>query len=316
MTSDAEGAGGAEREPRGVILRAFLANLGIAAAKLAAAVVTGSSAMLTEGVHSLIDTTNQALLWLGEKRAGKPPDALHPMGYGRELYFWSVVVAMLIFGLGAGVSVYEGYEALSHPEQTRQPIIAFAVLLVAFLLESWSLRSAWRAFSEQREAGEGLRAGIRNTKDTTSLIVMLEDSAAVIGVVLAALGIGLELITGNPMWDGVASLAIGGLLAAVAITLLRESKDLLIGEAANPRLVEAIRTRVEATHDVERVEDVVTIHLAPNRVVAIISADFRDAMAVGDLERLTDELEHSLQDEFTLLQRVYIRPVGANRQQS
>ena len=299
-----------ESKSNTVILRAFIANIGIAVAKFAAAALTGSAAMLTEGVHSLVDTTNEALLWLGGKRAGKPPDRLHPMGYGRELYFWSVIVAMLIFGLGAGISAYEGYTAITHPEETRQPLIAFGVLGVAFALEGWSLRTAYREFDARRAAGEGLWEGIRHSKDTTSLIVLLEDSAAVTGILIAAAGIGLELITGNAVWDGVASCAIGVLLAAVATTLLRETKGLLIGEAADPQLVAAIRREVENARGVEYVDEVITIHLAPDRVVAVVCADFRDAMDVGALEQLVKRLEDDLRADFSVLERVYLRPIG------
>lgn len=303
-----EKSGGGESKT--VILRAFLANLGIAVAKFVAAAMTGSSAMLTEGVHSVIDTTNQALLWLGEKRAGRPPDRLHPLGYGRELYFWSVIVAMLIFGLGAGVSFYEGYAALSHPEKTSRPLIAFGVLAIAFALEGWSLRTAWREFDARRRKGESVREGIRSTKDTTTLIVLLEDSAAVTGVVIAAAGIALELLTGNAVWDGIASLGIGALLSFVAVTLLRESKGLLIGEAADPELVAAIRERVERAENVEYVEEVITIHMAPERVVAVVCADFCDDMPVGDLERTIAGLEAGLRERYPVLERVYLRPVG------
>lgn len=295
-----------------VIFRAFLANLGIAAAKFAAALMTGSSAMLTEGIHSLVDTSNQGLLWLGEKRSSKPADTLHPLGYGRELYFWSVIVAMLIFGLGSGVSFYEGYAAIAHPEATRKPLIAFGVLLVAFLLEGWSLRTAWHEFDARRGAKESVAEGIHNTKDTTSLIVLLEDSAAVLGVVIAAVGIGIELLTGDAMWDGVASIAIGVLLAFVAVTLLRESKGLLIGESADPELVEAIRHRVAASEGVDWVDEVLTIHLAPERVVAVISADFANDMAVGKLEQLVERLEADLRSRYAVLERVYLRPVESH----
>lgn len=298
-------------ESGAVILRAFLANLGIAIAKFVAAALTGSSAMLTEAIHSLVDTANEVLLWVGEKRARKPANALHPIGYGRELYFWSVIVAMLIFLIGAGVSAYEGYEAVVHPRPTTEPLVAFGVLAVAFALEAWSWRAAWQAFDARRERGESVKQGIRNTKDTTTLIVLLEDSAAVAGIVIAAAGIGLELVTGDAVWDGVASLVIAGLLAAVAITLLREAHHLLIGEAANPRLVAAIRREVEKAPDVEYVDEVLTIHLAPERVVAIVSADFCDDMAVGHLERVVETLEECLRAEYPVLERVYLRPVGA-----
>ena len=297
-------------ESNTVILRAFLANVGIAFAKFIAAAMSGSSAMLTEGVHSLVDSINQVLLWWGKKRAGRKPDTLHPLGYGRELYFWSVVVAMTIFGAGAGVSGYEGYAQISAPEPTTRPLIAYGVLAVAICLEGWSLRTAYREFDQGRHDGESLWEGIRTTKDTTTLVVLLEDSAAVVGILIAAAGIGLELLTGNAIWDGVASICIGALLATVAFLLMREAKNLLIGESADPKLVAAIRARVENVEEVDRVEDVTTIHLAPERVTAVISADFRDDMAVGRLERLVAQLERELRSRYPVLERIYIRPVG------
>ena len=300
----------AKPESTGVILRALIANLGIAAAKLIAAAMTGSSAMLTEGVHSLIDSCNQMLLWYGEKRAAKPPDALHPMGYQRELYFWSVVVAMLIFGLGAGFSAYEGVVHINHPEPTRQPIIAFGVLAVAFALEGWSLRAAYRSFNAQRNAGDSFWQGIRDTKDTATLVVLLEDSAAVSGVLVAAVGIGLELATGNAVWDGIASLGIAALLAFVAITLLREAKGLLIGESADPKVVKAIRSEVITAQGVVAVEDVMTIHLAPRHVVVIVDVNYANNLRVVEMERLIGSLETRLRATFPTIDRIYLRPVG------
>lgn len=293
-----------------VILRAFAANLGIAMAKMIAAVITGSSAMLTEGVHSLIDSINQVLLWVGEKRAARPADDVHPMGYGRELYFWSVVVAILIFGLGAGFSAYEGAVHIVTPEPTRQPLIAYAVLLVALLLEGWSLHAAYRAFERQRSEGSSFWDAIRNTKDTTSLVVLLEDSAAVCGVLVAAAGIGLELLTGNAVWDGIASLGISAVLAFVAITLLREAKGLLIGESADPHLVAALRTAASEAQGVTGVEDVLTIHLGPNQVVAVIDVNYANDLQVAEMERLIARLEQHLCRRFAAIERIYLRPVG------
>ena len=311
--SSAGAEASASPESAGVILRAFLANLGIAIAKLTAAALTGSSAMLTEGVHSVIDSCNQLLLWYGEKRAQRPADTLHPMGYRRELYFWSVIVAMLIFGLGAGFSAYEGVIHVGKPEPTREPAIAFAVLAIAFVLEGWSLRAAYRSFDAQRGDGESFWAGIRNTKDTTTLIVLLEDSAAVSGVVVAAAGIGLELLTGNAVWDGIASLGIAALLGFVAITLLREAKGLLIGESADPRLVEAIRSAVVGAQGVVAVEQVMTVHLAPQSIAVVVDVNYANELTVMKMERLICELEERLQQRFAAIERIYLRPVGGGR---
>ena len=292
-----------------VIIRALIANVGIGVAKFVAAFMTGSSAMLTEGIHSLVDSINEVLLWVGRKRSQKPADRLHPLGYGRELYFWSFLVAILIFAVGSGVSIYEGITHFEHPEPTKEPLIAYGVLGVAFLLEGWSLRSAFREFQKKRDRSNSFWQGIRDTKDTTTLVVLLEDSAAVTGVLIAAAGISLELLTGNAQWDGVASIGIGLLLGFVSITLLRESKGLLIGEAADPRLVEAIRSRVEHHEGVAMVEDVLTIHLAPEKVVAIVNVDFNDDMQVGALEKLVVSIENDMRGEFDALEKIYLRPI-------
>ena len=297
------------KETTGVILRAFTANIGIAVAKFVAAFITGSSAMLTEGVHSLVDSVNQLLLWHGGRRAAKPADDLHPLGYGRELYFWSFVVAMLVFALGAGISLYEGVTHIAHPEPTTSPLVAFGVLAVAFALESWSLKAALAQFNAAR-GDKGVIEAIRDTKDTTTLIVLLEDSAAVAGLVIAAAGIGLELATGNAAWDGVASVMIGLVLAGVSVTLLNEAKDLLIGESADPRLVEQLRRVALEREGIERIDEVLTIHLSPDEVVCTISADFRDSLSAGRVEQITREIENAIAAQFPQVTRVYLRPFG------
>src|SRR6185312_10907742 len=215
---------------------ALLANLGIAASKFAAAWITGSSAMLTEGVHSVVDSTNQLLLMWGRRQARKPPDKYHPFGYGRELYFWSFVVAILVFSLGAGVSIYEGILHLLHPEPTEDLLIAFIVLGVAIGLEGWSTIAALREFNDERGRKSIFRA-IRDTKDAPNLIVLLENSGAIAGLLIAGLGISLSALTSSPMFDGIASVLIGLVLASTAVMLIVEAKGLLIGEAADPALV-------------------------------------------------------------------------------
>lgn len=292
-----------------VIIRALIANVGIGIAKFIAAFMTGSSAMLTEGIHSMVDSINEVLLWVGRKRSQKSADELHPLGYGRELYFWSLLVAILIFAVGSGVSIYEGVIHIAHPEQTREPLIAFGVLAIALVLEGWSLHAAWKKFDKHRDQDESFWQGIRDTKDTTTLVVLMEDAAAVIGVLIAGAGIGLELLTGNAQWDGVASIGIGLLLGFVSITLLRESKDLLIGESADPKLVSSIRNRIARADGVASVEDVLTVHMAPERVVAIVSVDFEDSMTVGELEALVERLEKEARDEFDTLETIYLRPI-------
>ena len=296
-------AGGSNR----VIVTALAANVGIAIAKFAAAAFTGSSAMLTEGVHSLVDSTNHVLLLYGTKQSRKPADAMHPLGYGRELYFWSFVVAMLVFTLGAGVSVYEGLLHMLDPEPAGDLPIAFAVLGVAAALESWSTWEALKQFNAVRGAKSFLRA-LKDTKDAPTLIVLLENAGALAGLGIAAAGLGLAWATGNPLWDGAASELIGLVLGATACLLLDEAKGLLIGEAADPELVEAIRRCAEGHAGVVSVAEVLTVHQAPDRVVTVISADFDDTITARDVEQTVRDIEAEVARLFPIITRVYVRP--------
>ncbi|MEO6152814.1 MAG: cation diffusion facilitator family transporter [Croceibacterium sp.] len=291
-----------------VILTALAANVGIAVAKFIAAGITGSSAMVTEGVHSLVDSTNHVLLLYGGKRSRQPADAKHPLGYGRELYFWSFVVAMLVFSLGAGVSIYEGVLHLITPVPTTEPTIAFVVLGIAFLLEGWSTIAALKEFNASRGTKSVFRA-IRDSKDAPTLIVLMENAGAMAGLVIAALGIGLVVITGNEHWDGVASVLIGLVLAGTAITLLIEAKGLLIGEAADPALVAALHDCTVGHAGVVSVHEVLTVHQAPDMVVAVISADFDDTITARDVEQTVADIEARIAELFPVVARVYIRPM-------
>lgn len=289
-----------------VLLIALGANVGIAVAKFVAAAITGSSAMLTEGVHSLVDSTNQLLLMYGQKRAAKPADAKHPGGYGRELYFWSFVVALLVFALGAGVSVYEGVLHFMEPEPAVSPLIAYGVLTIAFALEGGSTVAAFREFNAARGAQSWLQALI-STKDATTVIVLLENGAAMAGILIAGLGLALSQLTGDPRFDGIASVLIGVLLAVVAIFLAREAKGLLIGEAADPDLIAGIR-RAATREGIMGVGEIMTIHNAPTQIVAAVNVDFDNRLSAGDVERIIDAIERDLQSEFPSIHRVYVRP--------
>ena len=300
----------AGHESTRVLLTALAANVGIAVAKFAAAAITGSSAMLTEGVHSLVDSTNQVLLLYGTKRSRRPPTAMHPLGYGRELYFWSFVVAILVFSLGAGVSLYEGILHLLHPEPTEDLLVAFIVLGVAIGLEGWSTLAALREFNSQRGRKSVFRA-IRDTKDAPNLIVLLENSGAIAGLVIAGIGITLSALTGSPAFDGIASVLIGVVLAGTAVMLLIEAKGLLIGEAADPELVKALHDCTVAHAGVVAVKEVLTVHQAPDMVVAIISADFEDTISARDVEHAIANIEAAIAARFPLVTRVYIRPLGS-----
>jgi len=289
-----------------VLIIALAANVGIAVAKFVAAAITGSSAMLTEGVHSLVDSTNQLLLMYGQKRAAKPADALHPAGYGRELYFWSFVVALLVFALGAGVSVYEGVLHFLEPEPAVSPLIAYGVLAIAFALEGGSTIAAFREFNAARRGQSWLQA-LTSTKDATTVIVLLENGAAMAGILIAAVGLALSQVTGDPRFDGIASVLIGLLLGVVAIFLAREAKGLLIGEAADPALIISIR-RAATREGITGVGEIMTIHNAPTQIVAAVNVDFDNRLSAGDVERIVDAIERDLQAEFPSIYRVYVRP--------
>lgn len=289
-----------------VLLIALAANIGIAVAKFGAAAITGSSAMLTEGVHSLVDSTNQLLLLYGQKRAARLPDARHPAGYGRELYFWSFVVALLVFALGAGVSIYEGIAHLREPEPAVSPIIAYSVLGIAFALEAGSTLAAFREFNASR-GGKSWWSAMTGTKDATIVIVLLENGAAMAGLVIAAAGLGLAQVTGNPHFDGIASIAIGLLLGLVAIFLAREAKGLLIGEAADPELVAALRAA--ATRDgITGIGEIMTVHNAPTQILVAMNVDFDNRLGAGDVEAIIDAIEQDVRARFPAVMRIYVRP--------
>ena len=287
---------------------ALVANLGIAVSKFVAAAITGSSAMLTEGVHSVVDSVNQLLLMWGRRAARKPPDKLHPFGYGRELYFWSFVVAVLVFALGAGVSVYEGIVHIAAPEPAVSPFIAYAVLLVAFLLEGWSTIEAYRDFNNARGA-LGWFEAIRRSKDPPSFIVLLENGAAMAGILAAAIGLALSQISGNPFFDGAASIVIGVILGLTALLLAYESKGLLIGEAADPELVESLRELAGGAPGVVGVGHVLTVHSSPDQITVMMSVDFDNKISAADVETTVRGIEEEAQRRWPQVRRLFVRPL-------
>lgn len=303
----ADGTGIGHIKANIVLYGALIANLGIAFAKFVAAAISGSSSMLSEGVHSLVDSGNQLLLLYGGTKAKRPADARHPFGYGRELYFWAFVVAILIFAVGAGVSVYEGWTHIVDPEPLRDPTINYIVLGVAFLLEGASWGIAVRAFDAGRN-GLGWWQAIRRSKDPAGFIVLFEDSAAIAGLIIAAAGIWLSHRIGDARIDGIASIAIGLILATVAIFLAREAKELLIGESADPARVEQIWRIVERDPAISAVNHVRTIHTAPDAIFVAVSADFNDALNMGDAEALIEAIEAELKAAAPEISSIYIRP--------
>jgi cation diffusion facilitator family transporter len=290
-----------------VLFGALFANLGIAIAKFVAAGITGSSSMLSEGFHSLVDSGNQVLLLFGQHRAKQPADVRHPFGYGRELYFWAFVVAILIFALGAGISIYEGWLHIRAPEPLSDPTINFVVLGIAALLEGASWRIAVREFARTK-GDAGWWEAVKESKDPAGFIVLFEDSAALAGLAVAAVGIWASYAWNDPRIDGAASIVIGVILAMVAVLLARESKGLLIGERADPRVVERVRALVAASPGITAVNHVRTIHTAPDAVFVAISADFDDDLTMGEGEALIEQIEKRLREEFQQISSIYVRP--------
>jgi len=255
-------AGGSKR----AIIAALLANAGIALAKFVGYVITGSSSMLAEAVHSVADTSNQGLLLWGQRQAGKAPDALHQFGYGRSRYFYSFVVALVLFSLGAAFALYEGYKKIVHPHQLTSPYVAIAILVVAIGLESFSFRTAMVESRPLKGSGSWWRF-IRSSRNPELPVVLLEDTGALIGLVLALAGVGLTMATGNPIWDGIGTLCIGALLAVIAVILMVEMHSALIGEGATPQEDHAIRAALEQTDNVERVIHLRTQYLSPDELL-------------------------------------------------
>ncbi|KAA9018146.1 cation diffusion facilitator family transporter [Sphingobium limneticum] len=290
-----------------VLYGALLANVGIAIAKFVAAAISGSSSMLTEGVHSLVDSGNQLLLLYGQAKAKRPADASHPFGYGRELYFWAFVVAILIFAVGAGVSIYEGWVHIAQPEPLRDPTINYVVLGVAVLLEGTSWAIAVREFNGKRGASSWWQS-IRRSKDPAGFIVLFEDSAALIGLGIAGVGVWASHHYADPRIDGVASIAIGLILAGVAVLLAREAKGLLIGESADPAIVAIVWATLDKRPQISAVNHVRTIHTAPDAVFVAISADFVDDLPMGEAESLIEDIEREMKARVPELTSIYIRP--------
>jgi cation diffusion facilitator family transporter len=251
---------------RRAIIAALLANAGIALAKFVGFLITGSSSMLAEAVHSVADTSNQGLLLWGQRQAGKAPDALHQFGYGRSRYFYSFVVALVLFSLGAAFALYEGYEKVVHPHALTSPYVAIAILVVAVGLEGYSFRTAMVESRPMKGSGSWWRF-IRASRNPELPVVLLEDTGALIGLVLALAGVGLTMATGNPIWDGVGTLCIGALLAVIAVILMVEMHSALIGEGATPQEGAAILAALEQTDNVDRVIHLRTQYLSPDELL-------------------------------------------------
>jgi cation diffusion facilitator family transporter len=294
LVTEASG-GGSGGESTGTVVVAGLANLGIAIAKLVGGLLSHSSAMLSEAAHSLADTITEVLLFVALKRGNKAPDARHPVGYGRETYFWALLACLATFTLGAGFSFYQGVETILEGEEQGSPTVAYVVLAVSFVLEgaSW-LKAVRQVRGEAERWGTTPRRYLAETSDTAVKAVTFEDSAALVGLVLAALGLALEQVTGDPVWDGIAAILIGVLLLLVAGSLARANVSLLIGQSIPRRLEDELRAEIAGLAQVDDVPVLLTSVIGPGQLAVMAKVDFADTATVADIERASDEAERRL----------------------
>lgn len=301
-------------ENKGTVLVALGANLLIAGAKLVGGLISGSSSMLAEAAHSVADTMNQVFLLTSLKVADRPADATHPFGYGKARFFWSLIAAVGIFVAGAVFSFYEGLHTILSGSEEGGLLVPYVVLGVAFVAEgtSW-LRALRQVRREAKELDRPLLRHVRESKDPTVKTVLSEDSAAVIGLALAAAGVGLSHVTGSPVWDGAAAIAIGVLLAVVAFLLGRDNADLLIGEAADPELVVDVHRRLTESPEVDHVVELLTMHIGPDSVLVAARLDLADELSSDEIEAFASRVDRELAQEWPEVKQVFLDPTRADR---
>jgi cation diffusion facilitator family transporter len=295
-------------ETRRTVLIAGAANILVGVAKLVAGILSGSSAMLAEAAHSAADTLDQAFLLTSLHRADRPADREHPFGHGQERYFWSLLAAFGIFIAGAGFSVFEGLLTLSS-KHSEDPLFAYIALGIAFVAEGTSfVRAYWQVRGEARQRHQAVRHHVESSPDITVKVALFEDSTAVVGLVFAALGVGLRQLTGSPVWDGAASIAIGVLLVVVAVKLGLDSKDLLIGRAASPEMERLIRSEIESAPGVDSLLELQTMHMGPDSLIVGARVTLKDELGANEAEDLADELDRRLSEKLPLQPHVFIDP--------
>jgi cation diffusion facilitator family transporter len=292
---------------RAAVLAALVGNVLVAVTKGGAAAWTGSSAMLSEAVHSFVDTGNEVLLLYGMRMARKKADREHPAGYGRELYFWSFIVALLVFALGAGVSIYEGVHRLLDPHPIENAIVNEVVLAAAFLFEGYSWVVSLRQFNKAK-GPLGYYEAFRKSKDAPLFMVLFEDSAALIGIAIAAVGTVLATRFGMPLADGISSILIGLVLACTSTLLARESKSLLIGERADSRLIKSLLEIANAACGSSRANGVLTIQMAPQEIMAAMSFEFDDALTAPQIEEMVADIERRIHAAHPEVTSLFIKP--------
>ena len=292
-------------ESRTAIFAAIAGNVAIAVTKFVAAAFTGSSAMLSEGIHSLVDTGNGGLLLLGVRRSRKPPDDTHPFGHGKELYFWSLIVAILIFALGGGMSVYEGVTHIQQPHELRDPTWNYLVLGAAIVFEGISFYFAFKAFQAER-GNRGIVKTIHDSKDPTTFTILFEDTAALLGLLVAWAGIFAGHVLRNPYLDGVASIVIGLILGVVAVFLAYESKGLLIGEGVDKQTLASIRAIASADKAVVEVRNALTMHFGPDEVLLTLDIRFKRELNAAEIAWAIDRIEKKIREQHPEIKHIFI----------
>ena len=300
--ADPSGEGGTK-----AILTAFFANLGIAIAKFIGFLLTRSSSMLAESIHSLADTGNQALLLFGGRSASREPTPSHPFGYGRERYFWAFVVSLVLFSLGSLFALYEGINKLQHPHDVDSPGIAIGILLLGLTFESYALRTAVVAANDIRE-GASWWQFIRNAKAPELPVILLEDTGAVFGLAIALGAIGMTIVTDDPRWDAAGTISIGVLLGIIAVVLAIEMRSLLIGDAARPSDRQAILDTIAASPDAERLIHIRTQHLGPDELLVAAKVAFPPTMSFAEVATAIDTLEAAIREQVPVARVIYIEP--------
>lgn len=288
-----------------IIYAALVGNLAIAITKYAASQVTNSSAMLSEAIHSLVDTINQVLLLYGMKKATQPADENHPFGYGKEIYFWALIVAIMIFAIGSGISVYEGVHKIYEPEIVTKAYINYIVLGAAFIFEGVAWTMAYKEF-KRLNPDLGIWKAVQRSKDPTVFVVLFEDTAAMLGIIVAFIGLAIGQYFDMPIFDGVASVIIGLILAGTAMALAVESKALLIGEAADPVEQNAIRGILEGYDEIDNINELLTIHFGPNDILATISLDVKNHVTTGDWEKSVSKIESEIKSAIPNMRKIFI----------
>ena len=298
---------GSHSESTGAILAAFLANMGIAVTKFIGFLITGSSSLLAESIHSVADSSNQGLLFYGGKAAQKAPTPLHQFGYGRSRYFWSFMVAAVLFSVGGVFSIYEGIHKVQHPEELSSAIVAFVILGLAIVFEAFALRTAIR-HSRPHKGSKRWLEYIRTSRSPELPVLLVEDSAALAGLTFALVGVGLAEITGNAIWDGIGTLGIGLLLVLVAIFLAVEMKSLLIGESASPEHTAAIDEALVGADGVSSVIHVMTQHIGPDDLLVAAKVEFEGTLTIEALATAVDGCEARIRAAVPVAKRIYIEP--------